>query len=168
MHTQFIDRHHLPCSGILSVRATNRKGQELFSFNDQNMIMAATKETLAHLVGGDVENQSVTHVVLGNKATTPSPDNNSIGGISTGNLVPGQNLVNDTICAYLKSITSHSYPAPGRIQFSWELDYGEANGLVINEYGLINTGLTLFARKTRGTVTKDSGMHIAGNWTIIF
>jgi len=158
----------MPCSGILSVRAKDLTGKEIFAFDDHNMIMTATKETLAHLVGGDVMGKSVSHVALGNKSTTPSPDNNSIGGILTDNLVSGQNLSAGVICAYLKSIANHTYPQPGRIMFSWELDYGEANGLVINEYGLVCSDLTMFARKTRGTVTKDNGMHIAGQWTIIF
>ena len=166
---EFKDTIQRPTTGILSVVATDLQGNVLYSFNDANMIMTATKETLAHLIGGDVAGKSVTHVVLGNDDTTPSPDNFSIGGINTESLASGQNLATGgVLCAYLKTVTGHTYPVAGRITFNWVLDYGEANGLAIKEYGLVCSDLTLFARKTRGTVTKDSGMHIAGAWTIIF
>jgi len=166
---EFKDQIGNPTRGMLSVRATDLMGNVIYAFDDNNMIMTATKETLAHLVGGDTVGKSVTHVVLGNDSTTPSPDNDSIGGILTEDLVPGQNLTSGgVVCAYLKAVEDHEYPQPGRITFNWVLGNGEANGLVINEYGLVCSDLTMFARKTRGTVTKDSGMHIAGKWTIIF
>jgi hypothetical protein len=154
--------------GILSVTAIDRQGNIVDHFIDGNMIMSVAKETLAHLIGGDVTGKSVTKIALGNSDTTPSPDNTSIGGIITTNLSSGLNTANSISVAYLKTLSGHTYPSAGRIAFNWALDYGEANGLEIREYGLICSDLSMFARKTRGVITKGSDLSVSGVWTIIF
>jgi len=154
--------------GVLKVIVINRRGEIVYKFSDQNMIMSSAKVALANLIGGDGAGKSVTQIALGNSDAVPSPDDTSIGGIVSTSLEVGQNVVSDVKVAYLKTLTSHSYPIAGRIQFDWALDFGEANDLAIQEYGLVCSDLTLFARKTRGLITKSSDLSIAGSWTIIF
>ena len=159
---------HVNMRGILVVTVRDLNGNIVDYFNDSNMIMSVAKDTLAHLVGGDVSGKSVTKIALGNSDVTPSPDNNSIGGIVSTELSSGLNSTDGLSVAYLKSLTSHTYPSTGRISFNWALDYGEANGLEIREFGLICSDLSMFARKTRGVIAKGSDLSITGVWTIIF
>ena len=166
MKSTLIDR--VDTRGILVVTVRDLKGNIVDYFEDANMIMTEAKNTLARLVGGDVTGKSVTKIALGNDASVPSPDNTSIGGIVSDSLSTGLNTVGGVSVAYLKSLTSHTYPSSGRVSFNWALDYGEANGLEIKEFGLVCSDLSMFARKTRGTITKGSDLSITGVWTIIF
>ena len=154
--------------GQLSIRIKNTAGELIAEYTDQNMIMAAAKGVLASLIGGDGESSAVTHIVVGTSDAIASPDNTSIGGIVCTSLTPGINTLDEQNVAFLKTLDGHSYPAEGRVSFTWSLDYGEANGLGIYEYGLVCEDLTLFSRKTRDIITKSSEMAMDGEWTIIF
>jgi hypothetical protein len=168
MSNYFKDTLDRPVRGEFFARGLNRAGEVVFTFEDNNMIVTASKETLAYLVGGDSTGKSITNIAFGNSDSTPAPDNDSVGGIVTDTLTTGANMSGSTMVAYLKSLTSHSYPQAGQVQFSWVLDFGEANGLAIQDYGLICSDLTLFARKTRGVITKGGDLYMDGTWTIIF
>jgi hypothetical protein len=168
MSNHMIDTIGTPMRGEFFVRGINRAGEIVFTFEDNNMIVTAAKETLANLIGGDSAGKSITNIAFGNSNATPAPDNDSVGGVETDSLTMGANMSGTTMVAYMKSITSHSYPQAGRVQFSWALDFGEANGLAIQDYGLICSDLTLFARKTRGVITKGGDLYMDGTWTIIF
>ncbi len=52
--------------------------------------------------------------------------------------------------------------------FAFTLNTGEANGKTIQEFGLLCSDGTLFARKTRGGIVKADDISIAGTWTIKF
>lgn len=155
-------------AGLLSIRIKDKNGDVISEYTDKNMIMTASKGVLARLIGGDGGSSAVTQVVVGNNDTLASPDNTSIGGIPTSNLSAGMNVLGGQNVAFLKTLDTHTYPSEGRVSFSWSLDYGEANGLEIYEYGLVCADLTLFSRKTRGIITKSAGMAMDGEWTIIF
>jgi len=159
---------YMNLQGELKVRYFDRSGRVVHNVEGPNMIMTVAKATLAKLIGGDTSGKSVTKLALGNDAAVPSPDNATIGGIVSTSLISGANNVLGITCAYLKTLAGHTYPAEGRIAFEWALDYGEANGLEIKEYGLVCGDLTMFSRKTRGVVTKSSGLSATGIWTIIF
>ena len=155
-------------AGLLNIRIKDKNGDVVSKFSDHNMIMTASKGVLAQLIGGDGGSSAVTQIVVGNNNTLASPDNTSIGGIPATSLSAGMNVLNSQNVAFLKTLDTHSYPSEGRVMFSWSLDYGEANGLEIYEYGLVCEDLTLFSRKTRGIITKSAGMAMDGDWTIIF
>jgi hypothetical protein len=156
-------------TGILEVRIRDLSGRIVQKFTDRNMIMLSAKVILASLISGDGATTSpITKIALGNSLVPPTPDDNAIGGVLTTSLIAGANMDGSTYLAHLKSIAGHTYPSAGRVQFTWELGYGEANGLAISEYGLVSTDNTLFSRKTRGVVTKGSDLAIDGAWTIIF
>jgi len=161
-------QQHIDLHGTLSVKYCNKNGDTVHLVEGPNMIMTVAKDTLAHLIGGDTTGKSVTKLALGNSVALPAPDNTTIGGITATSLAAGINTSGGVTCAYLKTIGGHTYPVAGRIAFSWALDYGEANGLEIREYGLLCNDLTLFSRKTRGVVTKSSDLSATGIWTIIF
>jgi len=159
---------YMNLQGELKVKYFDRSGRVVHQIEGPNMIMTVAKVTLSKLIGGDTSGKSVTKLALGNDATVPAPDNASIGGIVSTALTSGVNTKAGITCAYLKTLTGHTYPSAGRIAFQWALDYGEANGLEIKEYGLVCEDLTMFSRKTRGVVTKSSGLSATGIWTIIF
>jgi hypothetical protein len=154
--------------GLLSIKVIDSSGNIVTESTDQNMIMTSSKSVLANLIAGDGTGKVITNIAFGNSDSLPSPDNTTIGSITSTDLVTGLNTVDDQACAFLKAVSDHTYPSDGRVTFSWILDYGEANGLEIREYGLVCSDLTLFSRKTRNVITKDSDLYIEGEWTIIF
>jgi len=159
---------YIDLRGELTVKFCDKAGKIVHYIEGSNMIMTVAKVTLSKLIGGDTTGKSVTKIALGNDAAIPAPDNLTIGGLTSTVLTPGANMVGGVMKAYIKSLLGHTYPAAGRIAFEWALDYGEANGLEIKEYALVCDDLTMFSRKTRGVVTKSSGLSATGVWTIIF
>lgn len=158
----------LRMSGVLTLRGYDLQGNLVLKDDGHNMIMEAAKVTLANLIGGDGSEQVVTSIAFGNDISTPAPDNTQISGIDVGSLTSGINNVEGVLAAYLKNLSGHTYPTPGYVKFSWVLSYGEANGLPITEFGLITSGGTMFARKTRGVITKEADLELYGDWTIRF
>jgi len=71
--------------------------------------------------------------------------------------------------AYVKAITSVTYPSQRSIAFNFSLDAGEAVGKPISEMGLLSANGTLFARKTRASpLVKTAVMAFSGSWIITF
>jgi hypothetical protein len=90
----------------------------------------------------------------------------TVGGLATSALTLGDNMVSTTLVAFLTTITSFTYPSANSITFLWDVDFTEANGLSFAEIGLLSEGQTLFARKTRTPIIKDSSLRLHGEWTI--
>lgn len=127
-----------------------KDGKIIQSFDEQNLIVNAAKSQLAMLIGGDGANRHITSIGFGIGTTAASP--------------------NDTALAspYTKAIGSRSYPAAGQVQFNWSLSSAEANGKAITEFGLICADGTLFSRKVRAPIQKESDLSLTGSWTIVF
>jgi len=119
MSNHMIDTIGTPMRGEFFVRGINRAGEIVFTFEDNNMIVTAAKETLANLIGGDSAGKNITNIAFGNSNATPAPDNDSVGGVETDSLTMGANMSGTTMVAYMKSITSHSYPQAGRVPGHW-------------------------------------------------
>lgn len=117
----------------------------------ENLVVDLSKQQLARLIGGDVTNRSIAKIGFGTNGTAPASGNTGLTD------------------AYIKAISSVSYPATNSVEFAFTLGSGEANGKSIIEFGLLTAGDVLFARKVRaGAITKDSDLSITGTWRINF
>lgn len=131
----------------LSIR---KAGIEVERYIDHNMIMNVARDALARLLGGDGTGKTITHIGVGTNGNGPDPADTQLTS------------------AYTKKISGHSYPATGRVTFSFSIGRAEANGKKICELGLLCSDGTLFARRTRGIIEKADDIEIIGTWTIIF
>jgi len=136
-------------AGVLEV-AVHRQGLLIDYWRDENLIVNGAREMLAQLVAGDGAGSAVTRIGFGVGGAPAAPDDGSLTS------------------AYVRNLTGHDYPAPGRVRFSFALATSEANGLTIREFGLITAGGSLFSRKVRGGIEKNDDISLDGTWTIIF
>ena len=140
-----------PMRGEFTLIGKDKNGNVVLDYSDNNLIVNNAKSALASLVSNvAAESKVITQIGFGTSGTTPSPNDITL------------------TASYKKNVTSYSYPEPGKVKFSWRLDYGEANGKAIAEFGLLCADGTLFARKVRGAITKDEDLALEGEWTIIF
>jgi len=137
-------------TGIFTLVVRDRDGRVLSIFEEKNLIVNGAKNQLARLIAGNVSDRHITRIGFGTGTTAANPND-------TG-------LTN----AFYKPITSVTYPATGRVSFTWSLSTAEANGLAITEFGLLCADLTLFARKQRAAINKSDDISLDGTWTIIF
>lgn len=119
-------------------------------YTDNNLVVTLGKEKMTKLLANDGVNNYISSISVGTDNTTPT-------------------VVNTTITdPFTTSIDGYSYPSNTSVKFDWTIALVDANGKAIGEYGLICQDSTLFARKTRGTVQKESDVLIEGSWTILF
>jgi len=128
-----------------------RRGVLIEEYEDRNLIVNGARTAVAKLVAGDGVGKNISKIAFGTNGAAASPDNTAITG------------------AYSKVLQSYSFPLAGQVLFKWNLTVGEANGLSINEFGLLCADGTLFARKTRSNpLPKESDISLEGEWLIIF
>lgn len=135
--------------GIFTIRVLDRSGNVIEEATEKNLIVNAGYNNLARLLGGDVTNRSVNRIGFGEDATAPTEADTAL-----------------TVPVY-KTVTA-SYPATGEVSFAWVLDYSEANGKTIREFGLVSTNNNLFSRKVRSAIDKTSDIRLEGAWRVIF
>jgi hypothetical protein len=120
-------------------------------YEDENLVVDNYKQVHARLLGGDVTSRSITQIGFGTSGTTPAAGNTALTS------------------AYSKAVDSVTYPATNQVQFAFSLSSAEANGKAIMEFGLLNAGGTLYARKVRSSaLNKESDISFSGSWTITF
>lgn len=135
--------------GTLHVRIF-RRGELIDEFEEHNLILAAARDAHARLIGGAGSGKTIARIGFGTAGGGPSPDDTTLTG------------------AYEKAVDGVSYPAAGQAVFGWSLATSEANGKAIREFGLICSDGTLYSRKVRGVIEKESDISLSGTWTIIF
>ena len=129
-----------------------RKGGKVIeTVDDHNMIVQGAKVTMARLLGEANAGKKVSKIAIGTNGTLPTVEDTSITG------------------AYTKAIDSVSYPADGKVKFSWSIGSSEANEMEIIEFGLVCEDGTLFSRKVRTeALPKAADITLEGAWTISF
>ena len=119
------------------------------SLSENNMVVTLGKTNIAKLLGGDAAGKKIDQISVGTSNTSTAVGDSAITG------------------AFTKAILSVAYPSAQSIQFNFEIENDEANGMTIREFGLLNTDDVLFARKVRGTdIIKTSAIRLVGSWTI--
>lgn len=121
-------------------------GKVLIHDIENNLVVNLGKKATAKLIGG--AGVSVTKIAVGEGTAPPA--------------VTDTGLTNQ----FIKNISSVSYPADNKVQFSFSFDGTEANGMTITELGLYTSINELFSRKVRNPIVKTSTVIITGIWTI--
>jgi hypothetical protein len=135
--------------GCLKVQVF-RRGMLIDEWEDSNVIVEAAKSALAMLISGAGTGKVVSKIGFGTSATPPDMADAALTD------------------AYIRPLNTASYPEPGQVRFYWLLGAEEANGINIAEFGLICADGTLFSRRTRAAIFKETDISLSGAWTISF
>lgn len=136
--------------GEFTLQIRDRSGKIIEEYVDKNLIVNGAKTALARLLDGSNNAKRVTKIAFGTSTTPPDIADTTITG------------------AVIKNVTGATYPEFNSIQFSWVLDYLDANGMSIAEFGLLCDDGSLFARKTRTAIAKTNDLQLLGAWKIVF
>lgn len=145
-----IQEQNRPARGVFSIRVKDRAGNTVYEDSDRNMIVNLARVALATLVSEGRYEKVVTKFGV---------------GVGTENAAPTDT---DLVEPYMNRVTGHEFPIEGTVKFKWFLDYEEANGRDISEFGLFCEDGTLFAHKVRRPIFKDDDIAFEGEWSIIF
>jgi hypothetical protein len=140
----------VPIRGEFSLTIRDRSGKIVEEYVDKNLIVNGSKTALARLLDGSNNAKRVTKIAFGTNATAPDISDTTITG------------------AVIKNLTGSTYPEFNSVQFSWVLDFLDAVGVNIAEFGLLCDDGSLFARKTRTAIAKTSDLQLQGAWKIVF
>lgn len=134
--------------GTLHLRVFNRAGDLIEEYEERNLIVNGGKQAMAIMLANGNITKKVTQIGFGTDGTPPSSGDTALTS------------------QYKKNLDGFSYPDVTSILYSWSLDFTEANGKDIQEFGLICADNTLFARRTRATISKTSDLRLEGTWKI--
>lgn len=140
----------LKLRGEFKMKVLDVNGNVLEEYEELNVIVTVGRGQLARLLGGDVTNRSITKIGFGTNGTVADVGDTALSGPP-----------------FIKNVGAVTYPDPTSVMFAWTLGTSEGNGLVIQEFGLLTAGLTLFSRKQRDSITKNSSISLSGTWKII-
>lgn len=146
---------HIEMAGLFRVEI-RRHGELVRLIEEKNLIVNGAKNQLARLIGGNVTGRHITQIGFGIGTTAAAPGDTAL---TYSPLYPSTSL---------KAIGSVAYPATGQVQFNWSLSTAELNGIAITEFGLVCQDGTLFSRKSRAPIQKESDLSLTGSWTILF
>lgn len=144
--------HSSPAAGHFHLRVF-RRGLLVpeLCLDEPNLVVDVAKLSLAHLLGGDVTQRSVTQIGFGSNIAAPASTNTALA------------------TPFVKTLDSVAYPSSSQVAFNFSLASSEANGLQIAEFGLLCANGNLFARKVRNSaLPKDTDISFTGTWTISF
>jgi len=127
-----------------------KTGKILEIYTDNNLVVNGGRTAVTNLLGAATSGKQLTQIAFGTNNTAPSGSDTAITG------------------AFTKALGAVSYPTISSVKFDWTLGASEGNGLGIREVGLLCTDNTLFARKTRELISKNSDIILNGSWTISF
>lgn len=127
-----------------------KTGSVIEHYEDRNLVVNNGRQIVMLLLGSANTNKKLSKLAVGTNSTQPVGSNTAITG------------------AYTKNLGAVTYPTISSVRFDWSLGAGEANGMAIAEFGILSTDSTLFARKVREVINKNSDIILNGNWTISF
>jgi len=127
-----------------------KTGEILEIYTDNNLVVNGGRTAVTNLLGAGSATKQLTKISFGTNGTAPVGTDTAITG------------------AFTKSLGAVTYPTISSVSFAWTLGAAEGNGLGIREVGILCTDNTLFARKTRALIDKNSDIILNGSWTISF
>jgi Flp pilus assembly protein TadG len=127
-----------------------RDGKLIDMLDAPNLVVTAAKQIQCNALG-NTSGWAITQMGFGTNGTTPALTDTALTG------------------QYLKAFDSVTFPASNQVQFNFSLGTTEANGLSLQEFGLLTTNGKLFARKVRlAALVKQSDITLSGSWLITF
>ena len=139
-----------PMKGIFVFRVLDKNKKIILNVTEPNMIVNTAKDAMARLVSYGDTDKIITKFGVGNNLETAVPSDTTLSH------------------PYINNIVNHTFPEPGTVTFQWYLDYDEAVGIYVSEFGLLTTDGTLFSRKVRDPILKTDDIAFEGEWSIIF
>lgn len=116
-------------------------------YEGPNLVVKGGKQSILNILDSGGPGFFIQNIAFGTNGTAPADSDNTITG------------------AYQKPILGNVVLVPD-ITFNFDLLSGEANGMTIQEFGLMTNTAVLFARKTGISINKTASVTIAGAWTI--
>lgn len=141
------ERYGYRCGELLLV--IKRRGRVVEVWSSQNLVVSAPREQLALALaqGGTV--LPLTHVAVGTNGTPPSGTDSAITN------------------PFTKPLLRITRPQPTILECEFVILPDEANGMAIQEFGLLRSDGSLFARRTRKVIEKDADLEIDGFWRVL-
>lgn len=136
--------------GRFELNVFDLEGNLLENYVDENLVVNGGRQAVMLLLGSAASGKQLTKLSIGTNGTAPVGTDNAITN------------------PFTKALGAVSYPTISSVRFDWTLGAGEGNGIAIREFGLLCTDNTLFARKVREVINKNSDIILNGNWTISF
>ncbi len=118
-------------------------------FIESNLVVTLGKTNITKLMGGDAAGTKISKIGVGTSGIATDVANTVLTGM------------------FSKALDSVSYPDAQSVMFHFDIDNGEANGMSIREFGLLNDGNVLCARKIRDAdIVKTIAIRLVGTWKI--
>ena len=133
--------------GTFTLAVIDRAGDTIATYTKRNLIVATGYAAVADAIGG-VAGANIAQLAVGTNDANPVETDTAIQNAETFPFV------------------SIEYPEPTSIQFNFSIDYDDANGMDINEFGLMTQDGRLFSRITREYISKTDAIMLVGSWTI--
>jgi len=127
-----------------------KTGAIIEHYEDRNLVVNNGRQIVTQLLGAATSTKKLSKIAFGTNGTAPVGGNTAITG------------------AFTKNLGAVSYPTVSSVRFDWTLGAAEGNGIAIRELGLLATDGTLFARKVREVINKNSDIILNGYWQISF
>jgi hypothetical protein len=127
-----------------------KNGEIVEKYEDNNLVVNTGRTAVMELLGAADPDKQLTQIAFGTNGTAPAGTDTAITG------------------AFTKNLGTVTYPTATSVKFDWTLGALEGNGIAITEVGLLCFDGTLFARKTREVINKNSDIILNGSWIISF
>ena len=139
-----------PARGVFTLNVF-RRGELIDQYRDDNLIVDRGRTNVVRLLGGADSGLRIAKIGFGTNGAAAAPANTVLQG------------------AFIKSLDAAEYPDAYSVLFRFSLGSDEANGLGIQEFGLLTLSGLLHARKVRGGVlVKDSDLALSGTWKLMY
>ena len=116
---------------------------------ENNLVVTLGKTNIAQLLGGHASGKKIEKIGIGTSSANATVSNTALTG------------------AFIKAIDTVTYPDSQSVQFNFDIDNDEGNGITIREFGLYNSNNVLCARKVRtGEIAKSNLIRLVGSWKI--
>lgn len=167
------DSRALTTTLILTLnKGTNKGTMKALKIRAKGVLRLKITNLKTGEVTTDVGNNTVTDLFVARLVdglTTAPPPNDIILKIGVGEGDTEASMEDTSLTnAFIKNLSDLDTTTPGTIRCQFTIQSGDANGLVITEYGLLTSSEVLMARRTRPALTKTSDIVIEGEWTITF
>lgn len=147
-------------SGIFKVESSTDGDNWKLEIEDKNLVVNNAATLLRDVMNGE-SSKIVSKIQLGDNNGNPTINDPLKTDVRLARVVFEKTAVR----------TPTTYQGKPAIQYIINLGTSEGNGsgrVSYNEYGLVNAENTLFSRKTKAVINKDSSVALRFTWFLIF
>ena len=149
-----METDHIGMRGDVSIRGYNERGELVYEFDKQNLVVTGGKAVMANLLANGNPDLIIDGIGFGTDSAAPALTDTGLTG------------------SFEKPIGAVSFPSPNSVKWDWVLDFSEFNGNTLRELGLYSGEIAgnevLFARVVTSPIAKTSTLRLEGSWKITF